>query len=84
MFPKAASTSTLTGVTNPYAFTVDAVDFIGTSGQGVDDVFRYSQETDRWVIRHFPRQYSPASSLIFACLCVPLQVDAASSIVNPL
>jgi DNA polymerase delta subunit 2 len=47
MFPKAAQTHTLLGVTNPYNFAADGVDFLGTSGQGVDDVFRYSGSEDR-------------------------------------
>ena len=47
MFPKAAATSTLLGVTNPYRFSADGVDFLGTSGQGVDDIYRYSSLADR-------------------------------------
>jgi len=47
MFPRAASKATLTGVTNPYHFTVNGVEFLGTSGQGVDDIYRYSTLEDR-------------------------------------
>lgn len=57
MFPKAAATSALLGVTNPYQFTADGVDFLGTSGQGVDDVYRYSSLADRKKIAENIVQY---------------------------
>lgn len=42
LFPHAASLSTFTRCTNPHAFSVDGVSFLGTSGQNVDDVRRYT------------------------------------------
>ena len=46
MFPRAASKATLMGVTNPYRFSVDGVELLGTSGQGVDDIFRFTAADD--------------------------------------
>lgn len=42
LLPQTMSLSSLTRCTNPHAFEVDNVQFLGTSGQNVDDVFRYS------------------------------------------
>lgn len=47
MFPQSGRLSTLTGVTNPFDFEVDGVTFLGTSGQGVDDIYRFSTSEDR-------------------------------------
>lgn len=47
MFPKAASSTLMKGATNPHDFTLGGASFLGTSGQGVDDVFRFSGLTDR-------------------------------------
>eukprot|EP00041_Stephanoeca_diplocostata_P028186 m.789764 g.789764 ORF g.789764 m.789764 type:complete len:484 (-) comp23324_c1_seq2:70-1521(-) len=47
MFPKGASTGLLRGVTNPYDFTLDATQFVGTSGQGVDDIYKFCELEDR-------------------------------------
>ena len=33
-------------VTNPHQFELDGVSFLGTSGQNVDDVIKYSQQED--------------------------------------
>ncbi|KAI2545716.1 POLD2 isoform 17, partial [Pan troglodytes] len=46
MFPLATAYSTLQLVTNPYQATIDGVRFLGTSGQNVSDIFRYSSMED--------------------------------------
>jgi len=43
----ASAYESLCRVTNPHAFEVDGVRFLGTSGQNVDDVARYSRGGDR-------------------------------------
>lgn len=42
LLPQTMSLSSLTRCTNPHAFEIDSVQFLGTSGQNVDDVLRYS------------------------------------------
>lgn len=34
-------------VTNPHEFEVDGLQFLGTSGQNVEDVYKYSTREDR-------------------------------------
>lgn len=34
-------------VTNPHEFTVGGVRFLGTSGQNVEDIYKYSNQEDR-------------------------------------
>ncbi|XP_038609813.1 DNA polymerase delta subunit 2 [Tachyglossus aculeatus] len=56
MFPLATAYSTLQLVTNPYQATIDGVSFLGTSGQNVSDIFRYSSMEDHleileWTLR---------------------------------
>jgi len=34
-------------VTNPHEFEVDGVSFLGTSGQNIDDIYKYSVEENR-------------------------------------
>jgi DNA polymerase delta subunit 2 len=34
-------------VTNPHEFDVDGLQLLGTSGQNVDDLAKYSRQTDR-------------------------------------
>lgn len=41
LFPGAAAFPSLQRATNPHAFAVDGVSFLGTSGQNVDDVYRW-------------------------------------------
>lgn len=42
LFPGAAAYSSLLRATNPHDFDVDGVTFLGTSGQNVDDVYRWA------------------------------------------
>ncbi|XP_074144581.1 DNA polymerase delta subunit 2 [Sminthopsis crassicaudata] len=56
MFPLASAYSTLQLVTNPYQATIDGIRFLGTSGQNVSDIFRYSSMEDHleileWTLR---------------------------------
>ncbi|KAK2100302.1 DNA polymerase delta subunit 2 [Saguinus oedipus] len=56
MFPLATAYSTPQLVTNPYQATIDVVRFLGTSGQNVSDIFRYSSMEDHleileWTLR---------------------------------
>ncbi|KAK9833520.1 hypothetical protein WJX81_000749 [Elliptochloris bilobata] len=46
LLPNAAAYPTLHRVTNPHEFEVDGVAFLGTSGQNVADVLRYSEGDD--------------------------------------
>lgn len=46
MFPLAGAYSTLQLVTNPYQADIDGVRFLGTSGQNVNDIFKYSSMED--------------------------------------
>jgi DNA polymerase delta subunit 2 len=43
LLPGAGAFSSLNRVTNPHEFEADGVRFLGTSGQNVDDVWRYSE-----------------------------------------
>lgn len=47
MFPQAARYPTLSCSTNPYSFSVDGIKFLGTSGQPVQDMYKYSAGEDR-------------------------------------
>uniref|UniRef100_A0A8C4XRU2 DNA polymerase delta subunit 2 n=1 Tax=Falco tinnunculus TaxID=100819 RepID=A0A8C4XRU2_FALTI len=56
MLPLASAYSTLRLVTNPYQADVDGVRFLGTSGQNVSDIFKYSSMDDyleilEWTLR---------------------------------
>ncbi|XP_060578948.1 DNA polymerase delta subunit 2-like [Ruditapes philippinarum] len=46
MFPQAARYPTLQCGTNPYSGTVDGVKILGTSGQPVNDIYKYSELSD--------------------------------------
>ena len=37
-------------VTNPHEFEIDGVSFLGTSGQNIDDIYKYSVEEDRLIL----------------------------------
>lgn len=47
ILPLASKQETFQAVMNPYAFEVDGLRFLGTSGQNLDDVWRYSDIEDR-------------------------------------
>ena len=47
MFPKSAAFATMRGVPNPYECSVGGVSMLGSAGQGVDDVYRFSAAEDR-------------------------------------
>uniref|UniRef100_A0A8B9I6L7 DNA polymerase delta subunit 2 n=1 Tax=Anser brachyrhynchus TaxID=132585 RepID=A0A8B9I6L7_9AVES len=56
MLPLASAYSTLQLVTNPYQADVDGVRFLGTSGQNISDIFKYSSMDDyleilEWTLR---------------------------------
>ncbi|NWX94480.1 DPOD2 polymerase, partial [Nothoprocta pentlandii] len=46
MLPLSSAYSTLQLVTNPYQADVDGVRFLGTSGQNISDIFKYSSMDD--------------------------------------
>lgn len=48
LFPGAAAYSSLHRATNPHDFEVDGVTFLGTSGQNVDDVYRWVGAGSCW------------------------------------
>ena len=47
LLPSTTCYENLGRVTNPHAFTVDGVSFMGTSGQNIDDVMKYVDHEDR-------------------------------------
>ncbi|KAK9813992.1 hypothetical protein WJX73_008449 [Symbiochloris irregularis] len=47
LFPGACSFTSFHRVTNPHSFKVDGVHVLGTAGQNVDDVFKYSTVEER-------------------------------------
>nr|XP_056715936.1 DNA polymerase delta subunit 2 [Euleptes europaea] len=56
MFPLSSTYSTLQLVTNPYQANIDGVRFLGTSGQNISDIFKYSSMSDyleilEWTLR---------------------------------
>ncbi|ESO89002.1 hypothetical protein LOTGIDRAFT_106607 [Lottia gigantea] len=42
MFPQANTYPTLHNVTNPYDFSLDGIRILGTSGQPIEDIYKYS------------------------------------------
>lgn len=48
LFPGAARFASLTRVTNPHELELDGVRLLGTSGQNLDDIAKYSKHEDRW------------------------------------
>ncbi|KAG8441008.1 hypothetical protein GDO86_006662 [Hymenochirus boettgeri] len=46
MFPQSAIYNTLQLVTNPYEAEIDGVRFLGTSGQNISDIYKYSKMQD--------------------------------------
>ena len=47
LFPAATGYGSCNRVTNPHEFDVDGLQLLGTSGQNVDDLAKYSRQTDR-------------------------------------
>ena len=47
MFPQASRYSTMSCVTNPYQFSHSGIEFLGHSGQPVDNIYAFSEMTDR-------------------------------------
>lgn len=46
MFPRASSLETLHCVTNPFDFSLDGIRILGSSGQPVQDIYRFSSMED--------------------------------------
>uniref|UniRef100_A0A1B6EDL9 DNA polymerase delta subunit 2 n=1 Tax=Clastoptera arizonana TaxID=38151 RepID=A0A1B6EDL9_9HEMI len=46
MFPKASNFENLNGVSNPYSCNIDGRIVTGSSGQPIDDIYRYSNLSD--------------------------------------
>lgn len=46
MFPKCAVSKAVTGVTNPYEFQIEDRVILGTSGQSIENIAKYSKITD--------------------------------------
>uniref|UniRef100_A0A493T6L4 DNA polymerase delta subunit 2 n=1 Tax=Anas platyrhynchos platyrhynchos TaxID=8840 RepID=A0A493T6L4_ANAPP len=70
MLPLASAYSTLQLVTNPYQADVDGVRFLGTSGQNISDIFKYSSMDDyleilEWTLR--AGHISPTAPDTLAC-----------------
>ncbi|XP_063787975.1 DNA polymerase delta subunit 2 [Pseudophryne corroboree] len=46
MFPQSTPYSTLQLVTNPYEAEIDGIRFLGTAGQNISDIYKYSKMQD--------------------------------------
>lgn len=46
-FPGSSAYNTFTSCTNPHSFELDNIRFLGTSGQNVDDLEKYSEAKDK-------------------------------------
>jgi len=46
LFPNSSRLKSLTAVTNPYEAVIEGANFIGTSGQNVDDLWQYTKNDD--------------------------------------
>ncbi|KAJ3298000.1 hypothetical protein HK104_011295 [Borealophlyctis nickersoniae] len=58
LFPDASRYSTLHHVTNPHAFEVGGVSFLGTSGQTIDDIFKFVESEDRLLMAERTLQWA--------------------------
>ncbi|MQL91987.1 hypothetical protein Taro_024600 [Colocasia esculenta] len=47
LFPGASTYNTFVSCTNPHSFELDNVQFLGTSGQNIDDLGKYSDAKDK-------------------------------------
>ncbi|XP_042384542.1 DNA polymerase delta small subunit-like isoform X1 [Zingiber officinale] len=47
LFPGASAYNTFMSCTNPHQFELDDILFLGTSGQNIDDLFKYSEAKNR-------------------------------------
>ncbi|KAK2965550.1 hypothetical protein RJ640_016692, partial [Escallonia rubra] len=47
LFPGSAAYNTFRSCTNPHSFDLDNVRFLGTSGQNIDDLEKYSEANDK-------------------------------------
>ncbi|KAK8667574.1 hypothetical protein V6N13_007722 [Hibiscus sabdariffa] len=47
LFPGSATYNTFRSCTNPHCFELDNIRFLGTSGQNIDDLTKYSEAKDR-------------------------------------
>ncbi|XP_057438754.1 DNA polymerase delta small subunit [Lotus japonicus] len=47
LFPGSSAYNTFTSCTNPHSFELDNIRFLGTSGQNVDDLEKYSEAKDK-------------------------------------
>lgn len=50
--------------TNPHSFSVDGVAFLGTSGQNIDDMAKYSRQSDRCACMGLHGRGQVAASLV--------------------
>eukprot|EP00045_Choanoeca_perplexa_P003991 m.34786 g.34786 ORF g.34786 m.34786 type:complete len:494 (+) comp12341_c0_seq1:3-1484(+) len=50
MFPRASKYDSLRSITNPADFSINGLRFLGTAGQNVQDVYRYSDSDSRITI----------------------------------
>ncbi|CAL9069692.1 DNA polymerase delta small subunit isoform X2 [Musa acuminata AAA Group] len=47
LFPGASAYNTFISCTNPHQFELDDIQFLGTSGQNIDDLFKYSEAKNK-------------------------------------
>ncbi|KAI9209532.1 DNA polymerase alpha/epsilon subunit B-domain-containing protein [Polychytrium aggregatum] len=47
IFPKACRVSNLNTATNPHSFSIGDITFLGTSGQNIDDIYKFVDLEDR-------------------------------------
>ena len=72
IMPMTAKQESFQAVMNPYAFEVDGVRFLGTSGQNLDDVYRYSDIEDRLEIAEMMLKWRNIAPTAPDTLCIML------------